>query len=273
MNTKNMSILKNIMIMVVIPVFCVFFLNTAYCSQDAEQKKTDQNAVTYEDNPEEQFGGTTREIQDDGKGEISYYEKIAKAHPDYQEIAQDPRFAEYIDNMPLNQLERAERIIESGTADEVIKLLSDYKMEFLGIKTINTIAREMYIEDRANIVDEETEERLNNYLGVLESKTGTLMTVLTLETTDGKPAKQFLYDVVDKREDSQLVKSNGIYIVIASNDRKYSIKVGTDLKEALSNDFCAGIGKDLFVPNFKTGNYSQGIYEGTVAIINELAQK
>lgn len=45
-----------------------------------------------------------------------HFSKIAKAHPDYEEIASDPKFTEYINGMPYLERTEAERIVESETA-------------------------------------------------------------------------------------------------------------------------------------------------------------
>lgn len=61
-----------------------------------------------------------------GEDAAHYYE-IAKAHPDYKEIANGTELIEYINYLPKEQSLTAKQILGTGTADEVIKLLSDYK--------------------------------------------------------------------------------------------------------------------------------------------------
>jgi uncharacterized protein len=133
-------------------------------------------------------------------------------------------------------------------------------------------APEMHVVDRAKIIDKETEGRLNAFLSELETKTGAQMVVLTVKTTGGVPVDQFSIDVANAWKLGQFEQNNGVLMVIASKDRKYSIEVGSGLERILPNDFCAEIGKVLFVPNFRNGNYNEGIYQGAAAIINKIAK-
>jgi len=59
---------------------------------------------------------------------ISNY-KINKAHPDYPEIINNQMFKDYINNHPWQQTIPATRIMESGTAEEIIQLISKYKSQ------------------------------------------------------------------------------------------------------------------------------------------------
>ncbi len=130
----------------------------------------------------------------------------------------------------------------------------------------------MHVADRAKIIDKKTESRLNTFLAELESKTGAQMVVLTVKTTGGIPVDQFSIDLAREWKLGQFEKNNGVLMVIASKDRKYSIEVGTGLKNILPNTFCSEVAKTLFVPNFRAGDYNQGIYQGSIAIINRIAQ-
>lgn len=133
-------------------------------------------------------------------------------------------------------------------------------------------APKMHVADRAKIVDKQTENRLNAYLTELESKTGAQMVVLTVKSTGGVPVDQFSIDLANAWKLGQFDQNNGVLMVIASKDRKYSIEVGSGLERVLSNNFCAEVGKSLFVPNFRNGNYNEGIYQGAAAIINKISK-
>lgn len=130
----------------------------------------------------------------------------------------------------------------------------------------------MHVADRAKIIDKKTESRLNTFLAELESKTGAQMVVLTVKTTGGVPVDQFSIDLAREWKLGQFEKNNGVLMVIAKKDRKYSIEVGTGLKSVLPNTFCSEVAKTLFIPNFRAGDYNQGIYQGAIAIVNKIAQ-
>ncbi|MFQ5964922.1 MAG: TPM domain-containing protein [Candidatus Scalinduaceae bacterium] len=152
----------------------------------------------------------------------------------------------------------------------IIFLLYPFAITAFGEVDIPT--PKMHVEDRAKIIDKQTENRLNAFLSELETKTGAQMVVLTVKTTGGIPVDQFSVDLANKWKLGQFEKDNGILMVIAKKDRKYSIEVGTGLEKTLPNAFCENVGKAVFIPNFRAGNYSQGIYQGAIAIINRVAQ-
>lgn len=56
-----------------------------------------------------------------------HFKKIAEVYPDYEKIAFSTDFNNYIKNMPEVQSKAAKRVFESGSAEEIITLISDYK--------------------------------------------------------------------------------------------------------------------------------------------------
>ncbi|MFQ5712515.1 MAG: hypothetical protein ACE5GU_00615 [Candidatus Scalinduaceae bacterium] len=61
------------------------------------------------------------------KEENLHYSTIANVHPDYQEISNDPKFYEFINNLPEEKRKICNAIVDGGSAEEVNALLSAYK--------------------------------------------------------------------------------------------------------------------------------------------------
>ncbi len=59
--------------------------------------------------------------------EDTYFRKIAHVHPDYQEIVSDPKFNEFMNNLPEEERKISNAIVDGGSAEEVNALLSTYK--------------------------------------------------------------------------------------------------------------------------------------------------
>jgi len=57
----------------------------------------------------------------------AHFEQIADKHPDFNEIANSPEFAQWIENKPEGEQEEAKRVATSGSAKEINKLLDAYK--------------------------------------------------------------------------------------------------------------------------------------------------
>ncbi|TLD41675.1 MAG: Beta-propeller domains of methanol dehydrogenase type [Candidatus Jettenia ecosi] len=130
-----------------------------------------------------------------------------------------------------------------------------------------------YVEDRAGIVSDTIERNLNGYLQELEQKTGAQLIVLTINTTGDIPIETYAIELATKWKLGQKGKDNGALVVIAKDDRAYRIEVGYGLEGTLPDSFCGTVGRTYFVPNFRKGNYGEGIYQGVVIIVHKIAEE
>jgi uncharacterized protein len=130
-----------------------------------------------------------------------------------------------------------------------------------------------YVVDLAGIVDDVTENRLNGYLQELEQKTTAQMVVLTLSSLEGKSIEDVSITIAhDKWKLGQKGKDNGVLFLISVNDRKYRIEVGYGLEGVLPDSLVGSLGRDLLVPYFRKGDYSNGIFAATLAMANKIAE-
>lgn len=130
-----------------------------------------------------------------------------------------------------------------------------------------------YVVDLVNIISPDVETKLDGYLKELEERTTAQIVVLTIKSLEGEPIEQFSLDVAhNKWKLGQKGKDNGLLILVALDDRKYRIEVGYGFEGILPDSLAGSIGRQYFVPYFRQGDYSNGIYSGTVAIVNEIAR-
>jgi uncharacterized protein len=129
------------------------------------------------------------------------------------------------------------------------------------------------VEDKANIVSDAVEERLNGYLQELEQKTGAQMIVLTINTTGDIPIEAYAIELATKWKLGQAGKDNGVLVVIAKDDRAYRIEVGYGLEGVLPDSFCGTVGRTYFVPNFRKGHFSEGIFQGVAVMVHKIAEE
>jgi len=131
---------------------------------------------------------------------------------------------------------------------------------------------ERYVVDLAGIVNDATENRLNGYLQELEQKTTAQMVVLTILSLEGESIEDFSITIAhDKWKLGQKGKDNGVLFLISMKDRKYRIEVGYGLEGVLPDSLVGSIGRDVLVPYFKKGDYSNGIFATTLAMANKVA--
>ncbi len=130
-----------------------------------------------------------------------------------------------------------------------------------------------YVEDRAGIIAEAVENRLNGYLQELEQKTGAQMVVLTINTTGDIPIETYAIELATKWKLGQKGKDNGVLVVIAKDDRAYRVEVGYGLEGTLPDGFCGTVGRTFFIPNFRKGQFSEGIFQGVAVMVHKIAEE
>jgi len=129
-----------------------------------------------------------------------------------------------------------------------------------------------YVVDLAGIVNDATENRLNGYLQELEQKTTAQLVVLTILSLEGESIEDFSITIAhNKWKLGQKGKDNGVLFLVSMKDRKYRIEVGYGLEGVLPDSLVGSIGRDVLVPYFRKGDYSDGIFATTLALANKIA--
>ncbi len=127
-----------------------------------------------------------------------------------------------------------------------------------------------YVADRASVINQGTESRLNALLKDVERKTSVQMIILTVPSTDGIAIEKYSIDLATRWQLGQKGKDNGILFVLAVRDRKYRIEVGYGLEAVLPDSFVGTVGRQQLVPYLKSGDYSAGVLQATSAILKKL---
>jgi uncharacterized protein len=73
--------------------------------------------------------------------------------------------------------------------------------------------------------------------------------------------------VVEQWKIGQRGKDNGALLLVSKNDRKIRIEVGYGLEGKLTDLVSGRIIRNVIVPQFKMGNYNQGIIDGVAAMV------
>ena len=118
------------------------------------------------------------------------------------------------------------------------------------------------VNDYASIIDDDTKTEIESYLEALESQTGIQLAVLTIPSLEGDDIASFALRVCEKWQLGQKDKDNGGLLLAALEEHSLRIEVGYGLEESLTDAKCGLIIRNVIVPEFKNGNYSQGILNG-----------
>lgn len=131
-----------------------------------------------------------------------------------------------------------------------------------------------YVDDLAQVMNPDHKRTLNGILQELEQKTGVQYIVLTVETTSGIPIQDFSIELAHNRwKLGQKGKDNGLLFTLALKDRAYWFTVGYGLEGVITDAYAGQVGRDVLVPYLKKGQYSQGIYEANLRVIQRIAQQ
>ena len=118
------------------------------------------------------------------------------------------------------------------------------------------------VNDYANIINSDCEKELNEYLTSLDQQTGVQLVVLTVPSLEGDDLANFAIKVAEKWGIGHSGKDNGALLLVAYEERSIRIEVGYGLEESLTDAKCGLIIRNVIIPEFKTGDYSEGILKG-----------
>ena len=128
-----------------------------------------------------------------------------------------------------------------------------------------------YVVDLAGIIRGDAAVRMNAVLGELEQKTSAQVLVLTVESLDGQAIEEFGVATFKKWKLGQKGKDNGALIIVSVKDKNYRLEIGYGLEGVLPDSLVGTIGREYFVPSFRQGDYSSGIFAGAMAVVSTIA--
>lgn len=124
------------------------------------------------------------------------------------------------------------------------------------------------INDTAGMLSHNTCDYLNRMLAELERTDSTQVMILTIASLKGDSLEEFSLRVAQKWGIGQKEADNGLLLLIAQNERKIRIEVGYGLEASLTDLRAGRIIGNVIVPEFKKGNFDQGVINGVTAIIS-----
>lgn len=123
------------------------------------------------------------------------------------------------------------------------------------------------INDYAAMLSSATVNQLNHALAAFEAGESTQIVVLTVPTLGGEPIEEFSIRVADAWKLGQKGLDNGAILLIAKNERKLRIEVGYGLEGTLTDLISGRIIQQIIVPQFRAGNFDQGVISGINAMM------
>lgn len=129
------------------------------------------------------------------------------------------------------------------------------------------------INDYANILMSNEESTLEHILAQEETKTSSQFVLLTVPSLEGENLEDYSIRVASEWGIGQKDRDNGVLLLVALNEKKIRIEVGYGLEPILTDVKSGYIIRNFIVPEFKSGNYFQGIAAGLNAITGLVSQE
>ena len=124
-----------------------------------------------------------------------------------------------------------------------------------------------HVNDQAGILSPATVQQLEASLAAFASQDSTQIVVLTIPSLAGEALEDYSLRVAEQWQIGQKGLDNGALLLIAKNDRKIRIEVGYGLEGKLTDLIAGRIIRDVIGPQFRNGNFDQGIIDGVSAIM------
>ncbi len=121
-----------------------------------------------------------------------------------------------------------------------------------------------WVVDQADVLDDDTELRLNAALSSLEQDTTVEVAVVTVDDTELTP-KDFTTALFGQWGVGKAGADNGLLVVMVIGQRRLEMETGYGLEPILSDSWLGQMQAESMVPHFKNEDYGAGLVAGVEA--------
>lgn len=147
----------------------------------------------------------------------------------------------------------------------VPQVLAQYK-----IPPVPSKGEQTSLYDYINLLNSGQEQALEQKLIRYADSTSTQIVVAIINSTQGEEIKYLGAIWAEKWGIGQEGKDNGVFVLMAKDDRKISINTGYGVEHLLTDQLSRRIIERDIIPAFKTKNYAKGLNNGADAIFATL---
>lgn len=124
------------------------------------------------------------------------------------------------------------------------------------------------VNDYTNTLTADQVAQLEQKLVAFNDSTSTQIAVVIIRSLEGYDVSDYAVRLAEKWGIGGKENNNGVLLLVSLGDRKVTIQTGYGVEGALPDAIARRIISNEITPNFKNGNYFQGIDQGTNAIIS-----
>lgn len=132
---------------------------------------------------------------------------------------------------------------------------------------------EFYVNDTANVLNDDTKAYIINTNKKLYEKTGAQIVVVTVNNLEEKSIEEYSTELFRQYGIGSKDKNNGVLLILSIDDRKTRIEVGYGLEGRLTDGKTGRILDNYAVPSFKENNWNDGIRNTFNAILHEVCEE
>src|SRR5262245_154130 len=132
-----------------------------------------------------------------------------------------------------------------------------------------------HVNDFANVLDQQTKEKLELWLTNFENMTGTQIAVVTVTSLEGRPIEEYangLYRAWGIGAKTGEHKDKGALLLVAIQDRRTRLEVGYGLEGDLPDGLAGEIIRRMR-PELQQAKYSEAMTTGVRTLLDTLAEK
>lgn len=135
---------------------------------------------------------------------------------------------------------------------------------------VDTFPAFAWVADAAAILSEEDEQRLEARLRAFEARTRHQMVVVTVPSLSGRDVADFARDLGNRWGVGRAGHDDGVIILVAPNERKARIAVGSGHARVLPDAAADDIVAREMLPRFRDGDFAGGIEAAAAALMRQI---
>lgn len=128
-----------------------------------------------------------------------------------------------------------------------------------------------YVLDQANILDDATEQTIVQTSAALADKTKAQIVVVTVKSLKDSIPEDYALAILRQWGIGDKQLNNGVLILVAPDERVSRVEVGYGLEGALPDGKTGRIQDEYMIPYFQENDFNQGILNGYLALVQEVA--
>ncbi len=121
---------------------------------------------------------------------------------------------------------------------------------------------DFYVNDFAGVISQSDKKEIMSLAARLEKDTKAQIVIVTVDTIGSNEIRSYGWELAEDWGIGDKDKDNGVLILLAVNDRKYSVEIGYGLEGAIPDITSGRVQDEVMTPFFADNDFSAGLLAG-----------